>query len=170
MCVEYNTVSNFVYLSPPLPPPSSINLHHLNLKSEADLRKTYETWLVPFMVANELAAAGFYFTNWSDMVRCAFCIEMGHWDGGYYALKEYQRWSPFCGFAKGLCVGNIPILSNSQPEKSPQQPTRSRNVCSPHFELRPNSRPERSKYYNFYFFFCKVCLCYNLALIFNVLL
>jgi len=127
MCVEYNTVSDFIYLPPPLPPPSSINIHHLNLKSEADRRKTYETWIVPFMEENQLATAGFYNTNWSDVVRCAFCgVEVCHWEDGDDALKEHQRWSPFCGFGKGLCVGNIPILSNSQPEKSPQQPTRSR--------------------------------------------
>jgi len=63
MCVEYNTVGGFVYLSPPLPPPSSINLHHLNLKREANRRKTHEKWLVTFMEANQLAAVGFYFTN-----------------------------------------------------------------------------------------------------------
>jgi len=35
------------------------------------------------MEANKLAAAGFYFTNQCDVVRCAFCgIEVGHWEEG----------------------------------------------------------------------------------------
>ena len=103
--------------------------------------------------ANQLVAAGFYFTNLSDVVRCFFCgVQVCHWSEGDDALKEHQCWSPCCGFVKGLCVGNIPILSNDQPEKSPQQPMRSRDVCGPHFKLGPNSLSERSKYYYLYFF------------------
>ena len=122
-----------------------------------------------FMDANQLAAAGFYFTNKSDVVRCAFCgVEVGHSEKGDDALKEHQRWSPSCGSSKG-CVGSIPILSNEQPGKSSDQPTRSRNVCGARLELRPNSFPERSKYYCLYFF-CYVCVSNNSVLIFNVIL
>ena len=64
---------------------------------------------------------------------------MGHWEEGGDALKEHQRWNPSCGFAKGLCVGYIPILSNDKPNKSSDQSTRSRYVCGPRIELRPNS-------------------------------
>jgi len=40
------------------------------------------------MDANELAAAGFYFTNWSDVVRCAFCgVQVGRSEEGDDALK-----------------------------------------------------------------------------------
>jgi len=110
------------------------------------------------MDANQLAAAGFYFTNQSDIVRSVYCgVEIGWWTDGVVALKEYQRWSPSCGFVKGLWVGNIPILSKGQPEKSHQQTSRSRDVCGPHFELRPNSLPERSRYYYLYFLFWYVC-------------
>jgi len=62
-------------------PPSIINLQHLNFKTETNRRKTYETWRIPFMDGNQLAAAGFYFTNQSDVVRCAFCgVEVVHWE------------------------------------------------------------------------------------------
>jgi hypothetical protein len=64
---------------------------------------------------------------------------VGHWEEGGDALKEHQRWNPSCRFAKGLCVGNIPILSNDKPKKSSDQSTRSRYVCGPRVELRPNS-------------------------------
>ena len=123
------------------------------------------------MNANQLAAAGFYFTKQSDVFGCAFCgVEVDYWKEGDDALKEHQRWIPSCGFAKGLCVGNAPTLSNDQPEKSSDQPTRSRSVRGPRFELRPNSLPERSKYYNLYFFFCYLCVFDNSLLIFKVLI
>jgi hypothetical protein len=53
------------------------------LKSEVDRRKTFKYWRVPFMDVNQLAAAGFFFTNRGDVVRCAFCgVEVGHWVEG----------------------------------------------------------------------------------------
>jgi len=125
-----------------------INLKPLNLKSEADRRKTYETWRLPFMDANQLAAAGFYFTNQSDIVRCVFCgAEISCWTEGDVALKEHRGCSPSCSFVKGLCVGNLPILSNGKPEKSHQQPTQGHGMCGSNYELRLNSLPERSKYF-----------------------
>ena len=63
MCVEVKEASELIYLPPPPLPPSSVNLHELNLKSEADRRKTFKTWCVPFIDATQLAAAGFYFPN-----------------------------------------------------------------------------------------------------------
>jgi len=79
---------------------------------------------------------------------------VGNWEEGDDALKEHQCWSPSCGLARGLCVGNNQILSNNQPDKSHQQATRCCDLYCPHFELKPNSRPERRKYYYLYFFFC----------------
>jgi hypothetical protein len=88
------------------------------------------------------------------VVPCAFCgVEIGYWEKTYDVLKEHQTWSSSCGFAMGLCFGNIPILSKNQSERSPEKPARSRDVCGSHFELRSNSLPERSNYYYLYFFF-----------------
>ena len=166
--MECYTVGDYVYRPAPPLPPSSKNLH-LNLKREADLRKTYETWRILFMDANELAAGGFFFIDQID-VRCTFCgVEVCHWEGGDDALREHLRCSPYCGFAKWLCAGNNNIISNDQPEKSSDQPTRSRDMFRPCFDLRPNSLPERIKYYYLYFF-CYVCVIDNSVLIFNVLL
>jgi len=55
------------------------------LESEVDRRKTCETWRVPFMDANQLAAAGFYFTNQSYIVRCFL------WSGNRL-LDGWRRW------------------------------------------------------------------------------
>jgi len=128
----------------------------LNMKSEADRRRTFEDWPVAFMDTNRLSAAGFYFTNRNDVVRCAFCgVEVGRWEEGDDAFREHQRWSPSCGFLKGLRVGNIPIASDSQPGTSSssssllplssQETSRSYDVCGPYMELRPNSGPEQGR-------------------------
>jgi E3 ubiquitin-protein ligase XIAP len=117
-------------------------LQHLNFKSEAGRRKTFKRWPVPFMDKNRLAAAGFYYTIWGDVVCCAFCrVEVRFWKAGHCPLKDYERWRPSCGFVKGFVVGNIPV---DKPETS-QEATRSNDVCGSFMKLRPNSRPEQSK-------------------------
>jgi E3 ubiquitin-protein ligase XIAP len=116
------------------------------MKSEANRLKTYDTWAVPFMDVNRLAAAGFYFTNWCDVVCCAFCgVEVGCWEAGDDPLKDHHRWSPFCTFVKGLLAGNIPIGPDDRPGSS-------NDVCGSFMEYRLNSLPERCKYIRLYFF------------------
>ena len=136
--------------------PNCKSMQTLNMKSEADRRKTYKDWYVSFMDKNYLAAAGFYFTNCGDVVRCAFCeVEVGYWKKGDNAFSDHQRWSPSCEFIKGLFVGNIPI--HSETSSPPQQTSRSYDVCGPLMELKPNPRPEQSKY-NILGFYMYVCV------------
>jgi len=140
--------ARFVFIPPPPPPPriaGDVLVTVINMKREAIRRKTFEKWPVTFINKNYLQAAGFYFTKLSDVVCCAFCgVQLGDWEGDN-PFKDHQRWSPSCGFIKGFFVGNIPIGSTDQPTTSPEQTTQSYDVCGPHFELRPNSQPERSK-------------------------
>jgi hypothetical protein len=43
------------------------------------------------MDVNQLAAAGFFFTNRGDVVRCAFCkVEVGQWVEEDDAFKDHQ--------------------------------------------------------------------------------
>jgi len=50
------------------------------MKSEADRLQTFKKLQVAFMDKNHQAAAGISYTNWSDIVCCAFCgKELGHW-------------------------------------------------------------------------------------------
>ena len=68
------------------------------------------------MDENQLAAAGFYYTDWSDVGHCAFCgLELGHWQEGDDPFRDHQRWSTSCEFIKGLFLGNIPTGSIDQP-------------------------------------------------------
>ena len=51
--------------------------------------------------AKSLAAAGFYYTGFSDNVKCAFCHgAIYNWDTGDVALVEHLKFFPHCSFAK----------------------------------------------------------------------
>ena len=105
--MNINSAGQVVYVPRRHSPPT--NLQNLNLKREVDRRKTFKYWRLSFMDVNQLAAAGFFFTNRGDVVRCAFCeAEIGQWVEGDDEFKEHQRWSPSCAFVKKLFVGNIP--------------------------------------------------------------
>ena len=61
------------------------------MKSDAHRRHTFEKWQVPFIVKNHLASAGFYYTNWRDVVCRVFCgVELGHWEEED-PFKHHQR-------------------------------------------------------------------------------
>ena len=117
------------------------------MKSEADRCLTFEKWPVAFIHKNNQAEAGYYYTDHSDVVCCAFCVaQIGLWQEGDVAFKEHQSWSPNCKFIRGLSVGNISVGPSDQPTASSVQPSKSRDVYSYHLEYRPNSHPERCKY------------------------
>jgi hypothetical protein len=61
--------------------------------------------------AEDLAAAGFYFTGDDDGARCAFCsLHVSEWDAQYdTALGEHRRWNPACPFIRGKLVGNVTV-------------------------------------------------------------
>jgi hypothetical protein len=61
------------------------------MKSYAARLKSYEDWSLTFMNKDEMAAAGFYFTGYGDMLRCPFCkILVGYWKAGYNAFVSHN--------------------------------------------------------------------------------
>jgi len=71
------TLVRLVYQPPPLTPlPQqylSKDMKNLNMISEADCRLTFEKWPVAFNDKNNLAEAGFYYTNQLCSVLCNLC-------------------------------------------------------------------------------------------------
>jgi hypothetical protein len=117
------------------------------MKSEADCRLKFEKWPVAFIDKNNLAEAGFYYTDHSDVLCCAFCVaQIGLWQEGDDAFKEHRRCYPNCEFVRVLSVWNIPIGTSDHPTTSYVPPNIRRDVGSSHFEFRPNFHPERCKY------------------------
>ena len=165
MCSPINSVTELVCPTTSTESPSPGNL---NMKKEADRRETFQTWSVDFIDRNHLAAIGFYFTEFRDVVRCAFCaVEAGHWVDGDDPVRTHKRLSPSCGFLRGLFVGNIPLNFDNKPETpSDSGPQIQR---APQLEHRPNSGPERCEYNNFYLFNCFfLCVNYCCKLIFSI--
>ena len=108
-------------------------------KSEEIRRQTFHNLHVEVLDKNHLAAAGFYYTNFKNVVCSAFCkIELKEWKQEDNPFIEAERWSPASPFLKGLFVGNIPVCSNNE------QSARSRDVCG----------SWNCKYHCLYLFFC----------------
>jgi hypothetical protein len=98
--MDINSAYQVLYVLPGRSPPP--NLQSLNLNSEVDRRKTFKYWRVTFMDVNELAAAGFFFTNRGDVVGYAFCeVEVKQWEKEDDAFEDHQRWSPSCALLSG---------------------------------------------------------------------
>ncbi|KAK7792000.1 hypothetical protein R5R35_004203 [Gryllus longicercus] len=116
-----------------------------NLKSEADRYKTFERWPVPFMDAHKLAAAGFYYINRDDLVKCVFCgVEVGNWEEGDDPFQDHQRWQPSCPFIRKMPVGNIPLSGNVDTPPG-REVSRGYDVCGPYtLEIRPHSARENA--------------------------
>ena len=120
--------SRVAYIPPPPQPPSKESgikdLDHYDVKSEEIRRRTFNNWPVEFLDKNYLAAAGFYFTGFKDIVCCAFCeVQLKEWEPEDCPFKEHKRWSPACPFINKLNVGYKPVASNNE------ELNRSRDVC-----------------------------------------
>jgi len=101
-----------------------MNSEESGYKSEAVRRETFDNWPVQFSNKNDLAAAGFHYTHFKDVVCCAFChVRLGQWEQEDNPFSENKRWSPVCPFINGLNVGNAPVTSNNE------EVSRSRDVC-----------------------------------------
>lgn len=74
-----------------------------------DMVRTYEDRLVTFLnwsypvSPEELAAAGFYYTKTSDIVRCVYCFcEFNNWKEGDDPLEDHYKYAKHCDLAKIL--------------------------------------------------------------------
>lgn len=69
----------------------------LDLTLEADRIRTFKNWKVPFVCARRMAAAGLYYTNIKDKVKCVFCkIEIQNWIEGDNPAERHKSLSPLC--------------------------------------------------------------------------
>jgi hypothetical protein len=99
------------------------DIQHYNVKSEAIRRQTFHNSPVHFIDKTTSQPTGFY-SDWKDVVCCAFCeVQLSQWKQEDGPFKGHKRWSPTCGYIKGIFPGNIPVGSINR------QSTRSRDVC-----------------------------------------
>jgi hypothetical protein len=72
------------------------------MKNYAARLKTYEGWSLTFMDKDEVAAVGFYFTGYGDMLRCPFCkVLVGYWKSGDNTFDSHKYVSRDCDFING---------------------------------------------------------------------
>lgn len=96
---------------------SDIVLRHELLRSEKVRLATFADWNFS-LSANLLAAAGFYYTNVSDVCVCFSCeLSIQSWCTETTPFRDHVLFAPECGFVRGLDK-NIPILDNDVPPLS----------------------------------------------------
>ncbi|XP_053396732.1 baculoviral IAP repeat-containing protein 2-like [Mercenaria mercenaria] len=62
---------------------------------------SFTNWCQDVMDPEQLAEAGFYYTDVQDCVRCFFCGGgMKNWENGDNAWIEHARWFPNCAYVK----------------------------------------------------------------------
>ncbi|XP_053391129.1 inhibitor of apoptosis protein-like [Mercenaria mercenaria] len=67
---------------------------------------SFTNWCPDVMDPEQLAEAGFYYTDVQDCVRCFFCGGgMKNWENGDNAWIEHARWFPDCAYVK-QCKGD----------------------------------------------------------------
>ena len=76
----------------------------MNLKSERDRLKTFKTWSSDsFTNTAWLAAAGFFYFGYKDMVRCAFCnLQLSYWEEDDDPFEEHKKWAFSCPYVNNI--------------------------------------------------------------------
>jgi len=78
------------------------------MNNEADHCQTFENLTVAFTDKSHLTSAGFYYTNWGDVVLCEICgAELVYWQRGDGPFKDHQRWSPSFVFMNPSVWGHL---------------------------------------------------------------
>lgn len=98
---------------------SNVEPHERDYRYEQIRLNSFERWPINFIEPAVLAAAGFYYTQTMDRVRCFECLtEIFNWEPGDNPMTEHQRWGGRCRFIRKLPCGNIQISSNSNNHNS----------------------------------------------------
>lgn len=116
---------------------------------EEDRLRSYENWPIPYINPAKLAAAGFYYTNEGDKVRCFECkVQIEEWFEGDNPMAEHERWQDKCRFIRKIPCGNV--LIDISPNSVSQPRTRSRDSKARHTLLKICRRktPEYPEYEN----------------------
>lgn len=102
---------------------------------------SFRTWNLAYPSVKALAAAGFYYTNEGDKVKCFFChLELVNWLHGDNPARDHIRWSSLCRMALNLPCGNIPM--GQEPFEPPPRltlPFLGRQAFSPPFAMVPST-------------------------------
>lgn len=92
------------------------SIEHLNFSLESDRLKSFENWPISFISKNELALAGFIYTQIEDRVRCYYCnVDLSNWKIGDDPFREHLKHSPNCShssFCKTMLENKTPRIQD----------------------------------------------------------
>lgn len=81
-----------------------------NLQFESVRRATFKNWNVKFLTPEQMAKAGFFYTQSDDQVQCYLCRGViGYWEKGDDPWVEHEKHYPNCPLIQGSAVTNIPV-------------------------------------------------------------
>ncbi|KAG5308357.1 DIAP1 inhibitor, partial [Acromyrmex insinuator] len=84
-----------------------------NYKFEAARLKSFHIWPHSWKKSEEFAAAGFFYTGESDIVKCFECgEELWKWKVEDDPMVDHQRWFGKCRFIRKIPCGNVPISTD----------------------------------------------------------
>ncbi|CAL1688568.1 unnamed protein product [Lasius platythorax] len=99
-----------------IPCESTGKLYIPDYRFESERLKSFKNWPCAWMKPEKLAAAGFYYTGRSDIVKCFACqIEIHTWQPDDDPMLDHRRWSERCRFVCNIPRGDVPI--GPDPEK-----------------------------------------------------
>lgn len=65
--------------------------------------RSFANWPYPSISGRKMAEAGFYYTDYEDVVRCPYCFIEGYrWKDEDNPREDHATWSPNCPFIRGL--------------------------------------------------------------------
>jgi len=86
----------------------------LDYQFEAVRLKSFHIWPHSWKKSEEFAAAGFFYTGESDIVKCFECgDELWKWKVEDDPMVDHQRWFGKCRFIRKIPCGNVPISTDS---------------------------------------------------------
>ncbi|KYN06122.1 Apoptosis inhibitor IAP [Cyphomyrmex costatus] len=82
----------------------------LDYRFEVVRLKSFFNWPHAWKKSKEFAAAGFYYTGDSDIVKCFECgKELWKWKAEDNPMADHKRYSRNCWFVYNIPCGNVPI-------------------------------------------------------------
>ncbi|KYN30909.1 Apoptosis inhibitor IAP, partial [Trachymyrmex septentrionalis] len=121
----------------------------LDYQFEAARLKSFHIWPHSWKKSEEFAAAGFFYTGESDIVKCFECgKELWKWKVDDDPMVDHQRWFAKCRFIRKIPCGNVPI--STDPSAIPTSVPEGVDECGIYVQTNmPKSSPTHEDQVNF---------------------
>jgi inhibitor of apoptosis domain-containing protein len=78
------------------------NDKYFEMHKEKCRLQSFVNWPLPFICVKQLAANGFFYTGYRDVVECNFChLRLHEWLADDDVEEQHLIFAPYCPFVKG---------------------------------------------------------------------